>query len=566
MFKEGMRFDKYYWIKVFCLIIFVVFTNRDFNEQLTFFSLSDNPVRNVSVFLFIWALVVITCYQILFHSNIKYRLLFSLLIIISASFNEFYFSLSNSSIQYSDVTNLWLSRADAKSAFLNYGELFLPDLFILGVGFLSFMLPVQCELNNKSVDAKKRSLKTLIILFLFFITYSIIFSIVSLKGGAAAKGLPEQFKSLALFFRVLADEMQDDFNSERKKAPLNKTRRVNAPHILYIVDESVRADFIDLNNQSKNVTPFLKSISQNIINYGYAASGHNCSHFSNAMLRFGVSSTHPVESLKVNPSLWDFARQSGYNTVYFDVQKRMGTMQNFMTLGERKLINEFIQLDVEQIEKLPAFVQKDIQMAKKVKIILERKIPQFIYVNKEGVHMPYEGKYPESESIFTPHMKLSDSITTGLKRNLLINSYRNAIHWSVDMFFKELLENLDLKNTVIIYTSDHGQNLLDKGLGTHCSTNEPAETVSLVPLFILSEHQTMQKLRLSQSLFFNRSTHFNIAPTILRIFNYEKEVISESHDSSLFSIPQKQRVMFTGNITKGISVKKHELTLDALID
>src|SRR5262249_38085823 len=49
-----------------------------------------------------------------------------------------------------------------------------------------------------------------------------------------------------------------------------------------------------------------------------------------------------------------------------------------------------------------------------------------------------------------------------------IADYPNAIAWSVDEFFRNLLPAVDLSKTLIIYTSDHGQSLLP-GHFTHCS-------------------------------------------------------------------------------------------------
>ena len=53
-------------------------------------------------------------------------------------------------------------------------------------------------------------------------------------------------------------------------------------------------------------------------------------------------------------------------------------------------------------------------------------------------------------------MSLDQTISGYLDKELLVNSYKNTIHWSVDHFFKTLTEGVDLTNVIIIYTSDHG--------------------------------------------------------------------------------------------------------------
>jgi len=491
------------------------------------------------------------CLKTAFINNVYIRVLLAMPILLSTYLNEMFYYLSHDSLAYSDMTNLWLSRAEYQSAISSYSNIAIPSITFVIIGAIAFYIPVVKQ-KNSSYTLSKIFIGNIILLVA-------LIGGVTLKGGAAAKGFPEQFKTSFLFLKVVADEFQDDFNQLRTKAPFNTVIQKDPPNIVYIVDESVRGDFIDINNPKWNTTPFLLSIKDSIVNYGYAASGHTCSHFSNAMLRHGVSQKQLSHSLKTRPSLWDFALKAQYHTVYFDAQKRLGTLQNFMESGERKLINDHIQFDVDQVEKLDAFVRKDHQAAIDISALLSKSEPQFIYLNKEGVHMPYEGKYPSDHTLFEPHMKLNQSISKNMDKTLLINSYRNAIHWSVDLFFKELIERIDLTKTIIIYTSDHGQNLLDKGLGTHCSSGKPHENVGVVPLFIITEHPVKRKLLQAQPEFFNESSHFNIAPTILTILNYDQKYITKNYDPSFFSKPNKERVFYSGNITNN-NIKEHKIT------
>src|SRR5262249_55005445 len=49
--------------------------------------------------------------------------------------------------------------------------------------------------------------------------------------------------------------------------------------IVMIMDESVRGDYLTLNDPTRNTTPFLKATSH-LINFGVASSGSNCSFIS----------------------------------------------------------------------------------------------------------------------------------------------------------------------------------------------------------------------------------------------------------------------------------------------
>ena len=48
--------------------------------------------------------------------------------------------------------------------------------------------------------------------------------------------------------------------------------------IVMIMDESVRGDYVSLNDATHNTTPFLKT-TDHLVNFGVAISGGNCSIF-----------------------------------------------------------------------------------------------------------------------------------------------------------------------------------------------------------------------------------------------------------------------------------------------
>jgi glucan phosphoethanolaminetransferase (alkaline phosphatase superfamily) len=118
----------------------------------------------------------------------------------------------------------------------------------------------------------------------------------------------------------------------------------------------------------------------------------------------------------------------------------------------------------------------------------------------------------------------------------MINSYKNAIHWSVDTFFKRLDEQADLSDTLVIYTSDHGQNLLDDGVPvTHCRADNPISEEAWVPLLVFSKDRGLASdLRKAARLNQNRASAFQIFPTILRVMGYDPVAVRRNHYPSLF--------------------------------
>ncbi len=127
--------------------------------------------------------------------------------------------------------------------------------------------------------------------------------------------------------------------SQSAKRLLGQQNRVRSvKHILVLVDESIRADFIDL-QPGNTTTPNLGKLSNQLINFGPAVSGGVCSNYSNALMRFGASRKDLTNSVNSNATIFAYAKKAGYRTVYIDAQaynnSRGHKIQNFMNLREK---------------------------------------------------------------------------------------------------------------------------------------------------------------------------------------------------------------------------------------
>ena len=175
-----------------------------------------------------------------------------------------------------------------------------------------------------------------------------------------------------MFAHIAYFDFTNDFDALRNNVDISPKAIAGArPHIVLIIDESVRGDFLSINNPVARTTLFLESQSHRIANFGYASTTHDCSHYANANLRYGTYSSDPTNSLLTNPSIWEYAKIAGYQTTYLDVQRRHGQLQNLMSPRERRAVENFIQFsDVNAVERSDAFVRKDQQAASLLQDIL----------------------------------------------------------------------------------------------------------------------------------------------------------------------------------------------------
>lgn len=339
---------------------------------------------------------------------------------------------------------------------------------------------------------------------------------------------------------------RDEVMLESSKSISNK--------ILFIVDESITSNKTSLNGFNIDSTPFLTSVKDEIYNYGDAVSGANCSSTSNFILQNGVSSDNlpdKKQSSLRKANIFKYAKKAGYKTVYIDGQNpESNTYQNFMTKFDYQDIDIYYQIRAEKpnIERFNI----DLEGLDFITSLVQTHEKIFIYFNKYGSHFHYEGTYPNTETRFKP---ILESGTWNKDKEKSINSYLNSISWSCDNFLKESFGRLDSMGVTTIYTSDHGQNVLDTdSLVTHCKARNPDSYQANVPFIINFDRDKNNKLTsmldtnyLSN---FNHVSHFNIFPTILILKGYDKEEVYNNYGKSVFDdlSSQKDRYFFSGDL------------------
>ena len=381
---------------------------------------------------------------------------------------------------------------------------------------------------------------------LFPITpFAMVTGILLIKGGAGVIGLPGILLP-AGYVAAITTEVNHQPDTSRLPVTLDIGANHKIKNIILIVDESISGDFINLSDEI-TITPVLAENKNIIADFGQTSSIHNCSSFSNASIRWGATPDN-LDKLRELTTVWQYASKAGYSTAYIDAQKQPGSYGNFMTLNEARDIDAFIQFPSPQIERDPEYIRNDFKAIDSTADILKGQGAHFIYINKLGAHVPYEGKYPENEALFKPHMELFEPIGLTTRKEL-INSYKNVIHWNLQQFFKLLLDRIDLDNTLVIYTSDHGQNLLEHGDATHCSRQTESQYQALVPLLAITKNPALlKKFKKSASLNHGKASNFNIFPTVLSLMGYSTEQVENSYTQTLNSPIDRLGKFLTGDL------------------
>jgi hypothetical protein len=126
----------------------------------------------------------------------------------------------------------------------------------------------------------------------------------------------------------------------------------------------------------------------------------------------------------------------------------------------------------------------------------------------------------------------------------------NGLRWGVDDWFRGLLsESRDFRPYVIIFTSDHGQNIVDDGtLATHC---RPRATrfEGIVPMMVFSNDENiLERFEAVRETSYNKTSHFQIFSTLIRLAGYRGSWVKSHYGASLSEPSDTIPEFFVGDL------------------
>ncbi|WP_156472093.1 sulfatase-like hydrolase/transferase [Sphingorhabdus sp. M41] len=382
-------------------------------------------------------------------------------------------------------------------------------------------------------------------LLILFVLAGVLF----IRGGDGARGLPASYTGAA-YAMLYGYERSTEVIAPREPVRLPVvTPRNGDGDIVMLVDESISGQYLDINSD-RGVYSGLMAPKNGVTahNFGLASSIAHCSAAVNMTLRHGGTRDDYVRINGSMPSIWAYAKRAGMETVYIDVPRTNRIFNNLMNESEMKDVDQWIEFDDVPIQR------RDHAAADTLAGFLNDGKRQFIYLQKIGAHFPIHDKYPDEYMRYRPalprgrFLNISDTGDragfSGSRMSWVTyrNAYRNTLIWNVGAFFDRLLGQADLAGSTIIYTSDHGQNLHERGgtgVVTHCSP-DPKPEEGLVPLVVLDRPQAAGQpgaidwdAAIAKGR--NRSSHFQIFPTVLEMMGYEPKAVQAIYGADLLT-------------------------------
>lgn len=495
-----------------------------------------------------------------FSSDKRFRWLyftiFALVIFIQYGYqNAFaaFMSLADLHTVLSDIHQDFLG---AIETYLTWSALVPVSLY----GLLLIMIPPRQLPLTKFSHLNSLALGLIVFSFIFFSHIGIFFTRVpkpsgfidQLENRLASSGR-HQIPTLSMqsFFDTTTKYLFEKFFMYSGPRTEIEYKAITQPanNIIFVIDESIRADHLSLNGYYRPTTPFLDALSTTgrVYNWGTAVAGATCSNQSVALLLTGVNKLPDTEAqVQRVPTIFQYAKAVNYHTMLLD--------------GEASAARfGFSPADFEDVDEwynLQHFkynMDTDISLAQKIANLLNSKpTGNFIVILKKGVHVPYTRHSPADYQKWLPVIPVTqgNKLYTGdpAEHEALINSYDNALAYNINTFFQTLFDFTGpdaLLASTLIYTSDHGQTLSDFGERyPHCgkTRNEAA-----VPLLLISAHAYQLDTRY-------RASHQNIFATLLDLMEFPEAERRYDYAQSLLKATDadtKERYYLFGSLNFG---------------
>lgn len=341
--------------------------------------------------------------------------------------------------------------------------------------------------------------------------------------------------SLSSFYQTTTRFLVESMLSSKRESLTYQHLGLPQNNIVLVIDESIRGDHLSINGYTRETTPFLSLLDateDGFHNWGLTVAGATCSYPSNTLILTGVRPGIDEFNTTVRyPTVFQYAKVMGYETYYMDAQT--SSLWNGLTDQDISFVDKWLKAG-----DFGDDYQSDFRAADKISKIVSEGTGKFIVLNKRGVHFLYESTYPPEMTVWSPVPSEYHS-----QPELISNPYDNGILYNVNNFFERLLMNRDvLEDTVILYTSDHGQTLFENGVSwLHCNYI-PQEAI--VPLILIGENVPPIDTAYHAS-------HSNIFPTLLDLMGVPSDQRIHPYAPSLFSGTMEQmtdRFFFDGSL------------------
>lgn len=423
-------------------------------------------------------------------------------------------------------------------------------LFVIAL----FVLQLLFHFLGKKISEKNYNLKVRVTLIVFFIA-TLLGNAIYAWSDANYYGAITQTKEIfPIYFPLTADDLMLNMglvdlertknksvvtqaNSSTISYPLKPIVQENSTkkNIIYIVVDTWRWDCM-----TPEITPNIYSFSKRAMVFDNHMSGSNMTTGGIFSIFYGIPATY----------FYNFTSQQIAPVILNELQRQN---YQFHIFASSTLENPPFNRNVfAKLTNIPLFTEGKTPSERDAKINnlfisslkkQDKQKPFFGFLFYDAAHgFDYPEKYnkpfvPDLDEV--NYLDLDDDYNP----KLLINRYKNSLHY-VDGLVGEVIKELEvqnlLENSIIVITSDHGQefNDLKKGYWQHGGNFSDYQIKVPMMIFDASKSPLLEK---------KRTTHYDITPTLCSNFLGVKNPYDEySFGTNLFKVSENRPYFICG--------------------
>lgn len=270
-----------------------------------------------------------------------------------------------------------------------------------------------------------------------------------------------------------------------------------------VVGETVRAQNWQLSGYKRETNPQLSLFPQGeLFNFPYAKSCGTNTDTSLPCMFSGIGRSNYNEKwIRQHESILSLIHRTGVEVTWIDNQSGCkGACDGVTSLKASSAINK---------KKVTGDSFDDILSEALTAVISKTPTDQLVVLHMIGNHGPaYHQRYPKDRSHFKPTCE--DNNLTSCSSEAIVNTYDNAIRYTDEILARIIrqLNQLQDRSVGLIYVSDHGESLGEKGLYLHGVPYALApEEQTRVPFFFWFPERSQRELGLKRQCLTRKASH-----------------------------------------------------------
>jgi hypothetical protein len=321
-------------------------------------------------------------------------------------------------------------------------------------------------------------------------------------------------------------------------------RREHQPNVLLVITESVRADMLCSEKSDTCISRFLDDAIPERVGLRRMTAQSSGTVTSCMTLWTGLAPNVDLSTGHTTPFIWEIAKSVGYRTLYVASQylPAFGLGPYLANAGIDVLHSAE---DLGGVEEIHIGAPDERATAKMVEVLRGERAPWLAVLHLSNTHYPY--RVDRALQPFTPHDDSPFSKDLAAVRNHIKNSVLLQER-TLATFFRELRALPSFDDTVVLFVSDHGDQLREHGALFHL--NSVFEEEVRVPAWVVYGSRALSREE-AHALGLHRERrvfHEDVNASILDLLGAFESRASLPHGDrlngeSLFRSPGPRRVV-----------------------